>query len=387
MSVSAFYFNPFALSHAKRAWNDPEKTLPVKILKTMSGAGYDIFIENPYNLTVGNCKKWKSSDIPLSLTTKISVTATVVLGTCYTLMLYGTSFYLLGKVIALASNKFASPTLLKIGQAVEKVGKNIFLSGAVPLYALFYAAPKHLIQSLPQAAKFAAEKAFYAAKWTFTHVLTPLFERLVAAIQFLSPYVSNALKFLADKVALASQFVYKNMLIPLLKGLQQAILFAGAKIGIALEAICKGVVQAVRWIFEKYFIPFVEKVIFPGVKSLGNALMNAIKNIAPAIDRLANAIVHAAGWIFTNALVPLWKSIGEGTRYIGQYVIQPCISGLGYAIDKIGAVAHFVFNTVISPLASTIYSTASLVGSSLKELTNELIESIRFISESFFVKA
>src|SRR5205085_1100697 len=61
MNVKNIHFNPFALSTAKSAWNNPKSSLASRVCKSVAGAVYDIYVKNPYDLTVGNCKSLYNS--------------------------------------------------------------------------------------------------------------------------------------------------------------------------------------------------------------------------------------------------------------------------------------------------------------------------------------
>lgn len=386
MSIQNFSFNPFALNHAKEAWNNQTSSLPVRALKSIGGAGYDIFVQNPYELTIGNCKKWIESDLSLPLTTKIAVVATVVFGSLYTLMLYGSTLYLHGKLTLAIGSATGFEAVIKVGEAIKTSGKYLFLSGAVPIYGIFYAGPKHLIQSLPKIARFVAEKISVVAKWVFHHLLKPIWDNVIVpiakgieiAVRFIAKYVSKAINALAEAISTIAQFIFKNILVPFwekalfpaLKAMVKAAQYIGTKIGSALQELGKAVARAALWIFNQILIPLWERGLFPLLKTISKAACFLANQIGSALIQLATTVARAAQWIFAHAIVPAWNTIilpalklaGQAIVFVANFIN----ASLGIIAKAVSQTAAFAFNQFIVPtfqfIGSLLIATGKFLG-------------------------
>ena len=91
MAIQSFSYNPFSLTSAQSAWNDQSGSCLLRGAKAFAGGVYDIYVKNPYDLTINNVKALINSPNPVPTKTKIAVVATVAFGTLYTLMLFGRS--------------------------------------------------------------------------------------------------------------------------------------------------------------------------------------------------------------------------------------------------------------------------------------------------------
>lgn len=386
MAIQDFSFNPFAFNHAKEAWNNSKSSTPERILNSLGEASYDLFFQNPYDLTLGNCKKWQNSTKPLSLTTKIAVASTVVFGSLFTLMLYGTSIHLEGKAALALGNKVGLPALVKVGEVFKKTGKHIFLMGAVPVYALLYAGPKSLIQSLPNIAEFAAKKVSMAAKWVFDHLLTPMWNhvihpaarRIEKAVTFIARHVAQAMKAAANVISNMAQSIFKNVLIPLwekalfpaLKRIGEAVHFIGRKIDSALEAIIPKVSHAAQWIFQKILVPLWNRVLFPACHGIVNGLIFLYDHLSSAINKVAKEVDKAAQWVFKHLLVPAWNrlvlplaiNIGRRLTFVAK-AIGNGLSKLGKAVSQAAA---FIFER-IAPIFKKMVSALVPTGNFLNK--------------------
>src|SRR5437660_1791510 len=96
-STPHFTYNPFSLSTAKAAWQNGNSSPLIKGCKVAVGAIYDIYVRNPYHLTVGNYNYLLNPPEPLSKKAKVAIGAAVILGALYTLMLYGMTLHLHGR--------------------------------------------------------------------------------------------------------------------------------------------------------------------------------------------------------------------------------------------------------------------------------------------------
>ncbi|MEM7175483.1 MAG: hypothetical protein AAF443_06135, partial [Chlamydiota bacterium] len=114
------------------------------------------------------------------------------------------------------------PSLLKIGNLVEWTGKNIFLTGSVPAYGLFYALPRKIIQSIPKVMRLLKTsfhrvmvKVSQLAKWVIDHLLSPLCCRILKMLKYGMTKVVDCIEFALQKIGEAAKWIFKNLLIPL----------------------------------------------------------------------------------------------------------------------------------------------------------------------------
>ena len=146
VAAAQFHYNPFSLTTEQQgAIGNVDNPLFEKITSTISRAFYDIFIKNPYEITIGNFVALTNSPVPLTTATKFGVGATIALGSLYSLMLHGGSTHMLGIAIQKLGNLANVNTINSAGNVAKTVGKYLFYAGAIPTYGLFYALPKYLI--------------------------------------------------------------------------------------------------------------------------------------------------------------------------------------------------------------------------------------------------
>ncbi|NNM43979.1 MAG: hypothetical protein HKM07_06515, partial [Chlamydiae bacterium] len=228
--------NPFSLPSACAAWQnpDPDSSLVTRFGKTFSAGMYDIYVGNPYKMVVENTKELNKGWNSLSRLEKAAITTIVSLSSLYTLILYGSTLYLQGKWLLALGSHTSIALVEKIGAIVQKVGLGVFLTGAVPLYGLFYALPKYIITSIPTIAHFAytqitlalkmiAAKVAFVAQWTFQHTLAPLWNYVVVpvakgighAVVLLTKGIAHAVSAVAHVVAQAAQWTFQHTLVPL----------------------------------------------------------------------------------------------------------------------------------------------------------------------------
>jgi len=400
MDVQNFSYNPFSLSHATNAWNNNGDSTSVKIFKTIQGATYDILLQNPYNLSIGNCKKWMNSSNPLPLTTKVAIITTVIFSSFYTLMLYGTLTHLQGRAAISLGNKVGLDALVKVGEALKTFGKQLFLSGAVPVYGIFYAGPKYFIQSLPKVAQFIAEKISLAAEWVFDHVLAPIWNNTIVplwnhvivpiynaidtAVRFVASQISNAVIAVVEGIEKLVQFIFTNVLTPLwevlypiLKGIGEVIQFIGRKIesiiiniGSAIEAavsfIDRVVTQVARFVFENLLLPIWKLIMLPI-----NALQCVVKWVGNCLSEVAEVTKQAATFVFQRLIVPVFN-------FLHNYIVQPLTAVLSFVADKITDIALAVFQYTIAPLLKAVKISADAISTCFWEINREIAEGIYY---------
>jgi hypothetical protein len=316
MSVNNIYYNPVSLETAANTWHNDTSYIPIRFLKTVKSALYDIYVKNPYDLTCGNL--FSSQE---TTTQTVAAKFIGVVAVFYSLMLYGITLNLTGSPIAALGDKICFPFLSKTGFAVQKLGEKLFLAGAVPSYGLFYALPKKLIQSIPAAVKF----------------------------------VSNQIKVLIDKVGQIATYIFDKVLVPLwrdviipaLEGIKNAFSWVATKLVKAIEYLFEKIVQVGNFIFEKLLVPLWKDVIIPVLEGIKNAFSWVVTNLGKAIQYLSDKIVQVGNFIFEKVLVSLWKDVIipalEGIKNVFSWVVTNLGKAIQYLSDKIVQVGNFIF--------------------------------------------
>lgn len=334
-----FRFNPFALETSRSALSDKQQSLMTKIWKGASGAFYDIYVKNPYDLTVGNCRKLLNAPEPQSRRTKIAVGVTAAFATLYTLMLYGTSIHLQGRLLQGLGNEAGIAVLSRVGECAQVLGKNLFVTGAVPIYGLFYALPKQIILSLPKVAQFVAAQVKSVATWVFQYVLTPLWTKVIVPV---------------------AQAAFK--------GLQ----FVVTKMSVALKELCCMVASVAKFVLQN--------VILPTLKMASRVLTFVAKALVETLQVLAQETVKVASYIFQKIIVPVFKGLAylvvEAGKFLGQYVVKPVGSVLCNLTYQVGAVAKAIFDLVIVPVVNIVAGTFTALGNTLSEFKTEIAQTI-----------
>jgi hypothetical protein len=386
MNVQNFSFNPFTLSTARSTWQDPANSSLIKICKTTTAALYDIYVKNPYDLTIGNCMTLIRSTETQSTKIKLAVAAAVAFGSLYTLMLYGTTFHLQGRCLLALGSKSGIATLAKVGDAVKKLGTNFFVAGAVPIYGLFYALPKHIILSLPKIAHFVAAKIAFIAKWMFQNVLQPFWDKIMVpaarvitkTFSFVAAKIGVALKAIGNTIATMSKMVFKYVLkpfwekalLPVLQSIGHAVHAIASTLGSALKSVGIKIAHTVQWVFQHVIIPFWKNIIVPVIDGIGHGIVYLTKGIGHMISSAADKVAQSAQLIFQHLIVPMWnklvfpilKTVGHVVSFAAKMVAQS-IQTLAHATAK---VASLIFQKLIIPvfkgIANVLLTTGKLLG-------------------------
>ncbi|MCE5293249.1 MAG: hypothetical protein LLF94_01375 [Chlamydiales bacterium] len=362
MSVQSIYFNPFAFTTAKTAWQN-EISLPAKIFKSATGAIYDLYVKNPHDLTVGNSKAFSHS----SLKKKVAIVAVAAFATLYTLMLYGTSIHLAGRGIVAIGSHVASPLISKIGEAAKIIGEKVFVTGAVPIYGLVYALPKEIIKSFPKVANFIAQKVSLAAKWVFQNVVHPLVKKVIipALIQ-----LGRALTALKNKIEVVATWMFHNVLTPLwnkvvvpaLTHIFRAINYVAEKVSDVLIKVISKIEIAATWVFQNVLKPLLDKVADAVVWTFQHVVtpaLNAISSLAKFTHQhllrpLARATASAASFVFQKILVPVFNVIVACANFLGTHVLKPAGALIASATKKVVNIAAVIFTKVIAPTVQAV---------------------------------
>jgi hypothetical protein len=338
-----FSFNPLALSTTEKAWNKPESSLSTRIYQAASSLVYDIYLKNPYDITIGNCSKLMNAKEPQSTLTKVGVSAAAVFGSLYTLMLYGATIHILGSSLAALGSRTGYNAIIKAAEATKAVGKNLFVSGAVPIYGVFYALPKHAILALPIYARAAADKIAFAANWTFQNVISPVWDQVVC---------------------------------PALKVLGKQLSYLAKEIGHALSVIAKTVATSAQYVFKNIIVPAWKEVVLPGLKFTGKAIHSAITTIVNSLHILAQETAKAASIVFQKAIVPAFNVLNElmvkAGNYLAAHVIKPLGMVLADIAGKVGQASQAVFDAVVVPIIEVVASSANALGNAVIDVKQQV---------------
>jgi len=72
MVVQNFSYNPFSLTNAQSAWNDQSEACLLRGANAFAEEVYDIYVKNPYDLTINNVKALIKSPSPVTYKDKDS---------------------------------------------------------------------------------------------------------------------------------------------------------------------------------------------------------------------------------------------------------------------------------------------------------------------------
>jgi len=375
MISESFSYNPFSLSTAHQAYHSTSTPI-VKAGKVTIGAIYDIFVKNPYDLTIGNAKTLAQTEKSLSLKTKVGVYATIFFGSCYALMLHGTSIHLQGRALAGAAAKTNLTAIGKVAEVLKEIGKRVFITGAVPVYGLFYALPKYIVLSIPKALTFVATKIAAAAKLIFHHVLHPLWTKVLApaghavltVIRFVATKIGETLQTMAKIVSTVAKAIFNHVMVPLwkhviapmLRGTVHVIKFVATKSSEILKAVSVKVFQASQWVFNHVLAPLWDNVIVPVAKTMANVIVYLAKAVAHAAAKVASMVAKSAQWFFSHVMVPIWNRVVIPTvNFLNNYVVQPLTAALYAVAVKIGQAFTAVVNNAIIPAAKVVADVSS----------------------------
>lgn len=411
-----YHLNLFDLSNSKKIWGDEAHPLFAKVIKGIFYAVRDIYIKNPYSFIAGNYSKLFKSVVPQTTLTKIIPCATAVFGAFYVLMLYGSSLHLTGKIVQTLVKDFHHPLLSKAVEKILLVGEKLFVAGAVPIYGVFYALPKHLISFFPMIKQFLAKKAASAAHWIFQNVLTPFCQKLLfpflqkmnAVIQVISAKVNSVLQVIGLKIAHLASWTFKKLMIPLwnkallpfLQKTATALEFLFVKIGSALKIVGAKVAHLANWTFKNILIPLWNSALSPCLKFLKNKLVSVIKNLTSALSAVANATSQVAYWTFKNLILPffnnfiipgfeMFKSVTylffgavkqsfhhlkQLTKKVASFLFQHFLKPLFIKLlNGLALSGRFVLNYIIKPLGIVLLDLAQKIGEAFNWTLNNVI--------------
>lgn len=355
-----YSFHPIALSTTGKAWADTKNSLSTRICTAAANVAYDIYVKNPYDLTIGNCKKLKNTKEPPSIFTKVSVCTTAVFGSLYTLMLYGTTLHLLGASLGALGSKAGFSILPKVAQAVQILGKHLFLSGAVPIYGTFYALPKQIIIAIPLLANKIIIKIAIAANWTFQNVMTPLWTKVIyptaqlieMGLTFIATKMNIAFKAISQIVVNIANVLFKYMLTPLwknalypaLKTMEKAAHFVITRLNSTLQAIEDKVVKILQLIFQNVLSPLWNQTILPCLKMLGKATSYLAKEFRHILSVVASMVEKSVQFIFTNIIIPAWNKL-----------VFPVLKFTTNIINQVVIIISQTANTLVQATAKTAF--------------------------------
>lgn len=391
MSIQNISYNPFALSTAQTDWADTTTSLLTKASKTTASAIYDIYIKNPYDLTIGNCKTLINSSIQIATRTKIAAAATIAFGSLYTLMLYGASCHLLGSSLLAVGSASGLSILEKVGAAVQALGTNTFITGAVPIYAMLYALPKKILVSLSILAKIVADKIAIVASWTFHNLIQPTLSVVGDVLRFVGTQIKFVLDILGKTITTIAETTFKyvikpffqKVVFPLLHKFGNVIHFAYRSVSSVLEAIGSKVDLAIQWIFKNVVTPFWNHIVFPALSHLGNAIVYLVKGVANVISAVADKVARSATWVIQNLIEPVWKNFllpalkatGEAFHFVAKLVGEAAQT-LGNVTVK---VASFIFQKILAPAFNAIAQATVTTG---RLLNNYIIKPLTYVLTS-----
>lgn len=373
MSVEILKYNPFALNTARAAWGDKERSIPSRAINTVAGALKDIYIKNPYDLTLGNAQYAFSSQTEKTRWEKAAAAAIICIGSFYTLMLYGSTVNLAAKGVSHLGYRMGIQCLSDSGKTAQKISEIIFLAGAVPLYGAFYALPKIGIEQVPKWAALAGEKIQLAALWIFDNALTPLW---VHGMQPILQTIGSAANIACQKISNYSLWVFENCLKPawsfaiepVFNAMKQAVEFAAQKTA-----------KLAYWIFENVLIPIQNRFLEP----LGQVLVKIFRALGTTLDLAIQSVVRKSieciTWVFNKALIPCFNSVAHAASALGRvlvnYVVTPIGATLSKIAKKIALCANVIFDEVIAPLGRALRSGFSFTWGVLQQITEGVTSS------------
>ncbi len=404
----SYNFNPFALTTTQKILADKTSCLPARICKGTVAIAYDIYVKNPYELIIGNCKKLITATQPQSVKTKISVCATAILATPYTMMLYGSSIHLLGISLQSLASATSLTALPLISEATKKIGKDLFVAGAVPFYGVFYALPKHIIKILPDVLRATVAKINIAANWTIQHVLTPLWNHVILpaaqmayqGLKFVATKISAALEAINKVIVQLAKWTFQQVLTPLWKNVivpsaqmaYQGLKFVATKISIALEAINKVIVELAKWTFQHVLSPLWNNALLPTLKLVEKAAHFVVTQMNAALQIIGSKVASAAQWTFHHALKPLWNNAGilwneallPALKLLEKNIV--CIAKkFGHATSDVARAvsqaAQWIFSQVIIPTWGRILPVLKKIGNVLAITIKAAVEAIQLLAK------
>ena len=337
MSVYNINLNPFRLTNTREQWNEKGISSASRVVKTGSSLVKELFVDNPTRLTVGNIKNGFFSPVQKTKLEKAAAIGAAAVGSIYSLMLYGSSTFFMGKSIVAAGEGTGIVSLTKVGAFFQLWGERIFLAGAVPVYGILYALPKKIIEFTPKIVEALAEKVMVAAQWIFKTVLVPIWDHVIY------PILS-----LCDRVF--------------------------TEIGKVLSSIGKALLEQItnvaNWVFQNLIQPLWQHLVKPVLTSVGQIIDTVM---VPVVKFVAEKISVVANWLIDNVLGPVFQSVEIAAFYVGKllldHVILPLANHVLIPIAKLTAsVVQLIFKNMIVPVSQMMGDVGDFVGARLYEI-------------------
>ncbi len=380
--LSSLYTNPFSLKDASLAFNSDQKMdLFERGRKTAWGAGYDIFVKNPFELTIANGKKIYQSigKQDISNTERVAAGMILTVGTMYSLMLYGTTTFTIGHLITLSGKG------LIVGKKIKDLGESIFLSGAVPTYGLFYALPKYTFNAVTRVFNVMVHVIEKATIWTFNHAIKPLWDKVLYPIfKFAHRTVIKILDLInkaVHTIGKITAWIFNYVIKPLWnKVLYPIFKFAHRTIIKILDLINKAVhtIGKVRaWIFNHAIKPLWNKVLYPTLLYTGKIFTKVLNGLCDVIVK----VVNTAKGIFNHTIMLLWnKLLSPVMHEIHQVLTKICNHIITPLSQKIAEIAGKIFNCIFVPIwtygISPALTKIANVYHAVERMTIELVSKI-----------
>ena len=375
MNIQKMHYNPFSLTTAIESWNNKAQAIPSKLWKASSGAVYDIYVKNPYDLIVGNIKNLSNPNFTHTTLQKVAACSIIVFSILFVPILYGTTIHLMGKSIAALGTFSGLTALSNTGASVAKIGKNIFMVGAVPLYVLFYEGPKQIISNIPKFMKAVGERVAMAARWIFQNLLAPIWNKVIhPGLKLLG----RACVKIADSITMAARWIFQNFLAPIWnKVIHPGLKLLGracVKIGEGISHLINKVADTAVWLFKNTIVPLWNKVIHPALQLLGRVFVKIGKGVSQLISKVADTAV----WLFKNTIVPLWnKVIHPALQLLGRVFVK-IGNGVSQLINKVADAAVWLFKNALAPVgrffAKVVSSIANAVATAAKFILHNIIK-------------
>ncbi len=399
MNIQNFAFNPFALLTAQNGWqaatNSPLTNLYNGVVNTL----YDLYVKNPSDMIVGNVKALTKTAALCSTKTKIAVAATAVFSTLYYLMFFGTTFYFTGQCLFALGTKTNLIPLIKIGAIASKIGNNLFMSGAVPLYALFYALPKFLISSMPKVMNFLNEQITKIAHGVFNHVLRPIWNHFIdPAMRFASDVVKYCaskfeagLKVTWDAICKLTETIFKKLLIPFwnhviyptLCGIKDLVHYTGKMFSAALDTLKSKIASSCQWIFQNVLKPFWNDFFLPalqfankGLKFCANLVNTGLKMAQQVLHQITHKVACLAQWIFKHLIVSTWNKFLSPLLHQVRNFTETIVKTLVQSIQALSGIVKEIWSSSLKLLAPVFKNISGLLNSGRNLLNNFIIQPI-----------
>ena len=371
-TIPDFNFNPVSLSTATHAWQHSSGFS--KVTNTLTGAAYDLYAKNPYDLTIGNLQKAATGAQHLDALEKVAIASLILIGTCFSSMICGGSLYAFGAQTLSFAEAVESPILTTVAKTSTFYGEKLFLAGSVPLYAVSYELPKYLIKNAPKVLSYLIEKTYDAANWTFANVILPIWDKAVCpALNFAFTQISKAIDKACDLISKISTYLFNNIIKPLWdKAIYPALTFAFTQISWAIDKACNIISRVSIYVFDN--------IIKPAFNGIEQASIWLASRLAPVLKSIANAIEKTTAFIFNNIFNPVinavytafsfaarklsivldktLSAISDVVSFLLREFIAPgfkaLYQGLSFIANKTSIIACSIFNAIISPAIDKI---------------------------------